>query len=102
MQLSKLVFFAAAAVGLTHGRDGYVGQYPNKHSCKPVSADVDLGYAKYKGTTLMSGVNQFLGMRFATPPLGNLRWRAPIDPEWVAGVQSAKKAYLLQCLSSLL
>lgn len=29
---------------------------------------VDLGYAQYEGTTLNTGVNQFLGMRYAAPP----------------------------------
>lgn len=44
------------------------------------SATVDLGYAKYEGVTLAAGVNEFLGMRYSAPPLGNLRWRAPQDP----------------------
>ncbi|KAJ7616042.1 aEsta [Roridomyces roridus] len=41
---------------------------------------VDLGYATYAGTSLSAGVDQFLGMRFAAPPVGHLRWRAPADP----------------------
>ncbi|KAJ7627439.1 carboxylesterase estA [Roridomyces roridus] len=41
---------------------------------------VNLGYATYIGEALPAGVNQFLGMRFAAPPVGNLRWRAPVDP----------------------
>jgi carboxylesterase type B len=44
------------------------------------SPQVELDYATYVGTSLAAGVNQFLGMRFAAPPLGNLRWRAPADP----------------------
>lgn len=53
---------------------------------------VDLGYASYNGTTLVeSGVNQYLGIRFAAPPVGDLRWRAPQDPvdESSLGVQQA-------------
>ncbi|PYH79038.1 carboxylesterase estA [Aspergillus uvarum CBS 121591] len=55
-------------------------------SALPSSADgasaptVDLGYSKYQGTRLAGGVDQFLGMRYATPPLGDLRFRAPQDP----------------------
>ncbi|KAJ7190375.1 carboxylesterase estA [Mycena pura] len=44
------------------------------------SPQVKLDYATYVGTSLPAGVNQFLGMRFAAPPLGNLRWRHPADP----------------------
>ncbi|KAJ7890194.1 Esta [Mycena olivaceomarginata] len=44
------------------------------------SPQVKLDYATYVGTSLAAGVNQFLGMRFAAPPLGNRRWRAPADP----------------------
>ncbi|TLD28370.1 hypothetical protein PspLS_03821 [Pyricularia sp. CBS 133598] len=41
---------------------------------------VDLDYTTYVGTTRKSGINVFLGMRYAEPPLGELRWRAPIEP----------------------
>jgi hypothetical protein len=51
---------------------------------------VDLGYSQYEGTTLSSGVNQYLGMRFAAPPLGDLRFRAPAEPLKTASVQPAK------------
>ncbi|KAI3533659.1 carboxylesterase [Colletotrichum filicis] len=50
---------------------------------------VDLGYARYSGNSLPSGVNQFLGMRYAAPPIGNLRWRAPQDPEPKEGTTDA-------------
>lgn len=49
---------------------------------------VDLGYARYQGTTV-SGVHQFLGMRYAEPPIGDLRWRAPRDPSPIPGTQRA-------------
>ncbi|KAK7180473.1 carboxylesterase [Paraphaeosphaeria sporulosa] len=41
---------------------------------------VDLGYAKYKGRSVGDGTTQWLGMRYAAPPLGELRFRAPVDP----------------------
>lgn len=54
------------------------------------SPTIDLGYAVYQGTTLeVSGVNQYLGMRFASPPLGNLRFRAPTSPAAEEGIQDA-------------
>lgn len=50
---------------------------------------VDLGYSQYQGTTLSSGVNQYLGMRFAAPPVGDLRFRAPAEPLETTGLQNA-------------
>jgi carboxylesterase type B len=58
---------------------------------------VDLGYAKYRGSTNGQGVKEFLGIRFAAPPVGDLRWRAPADPEPVTGIQDAT-AYKAICV----
>ncbi|KIJ55816.1 hypothetical protein M422DRAFT_774728 [Sphaerobolus stellatus SS14] len=52
---------------------------------------VDLGYARYEGTAHSNGLNQFLGMRFAAPPLGDLRFRTPAPPANVTDVQPAKE-----------
>jgi hypothetical protein len=52
---------------------------------------VDLGYARYRGETLSNGVAQWLGIRYAAPPLGPLRFSVPQDPEEVAGVQDASQ-----------
>ena len=41
---------------------------------------VDLGYVKYQGSALPNGVSQWLGLRFAAPPVGDLRFSAPADP----------------------
>lgn len=41
---------------------------------------VELNYTTYEGLRWSNGVNSFLGMRYATPPLGHLRWRAPVEP----------------------
>lgn len=51
---------------------------------------VDLGYATYVGTTVSGGINRFLGMRFAAPPIGDLRWRAPVPPPNSTTPQQAK------------
>jgi hypothetical protein len=44
------------------------------------TARVDLNYTSYEGLRLPNGVNAFLGMRYAAPPVGQLRWRAPVEP----------------------
>ncbi|CZT50331.1 related to esterase [Rhynchosporium secalis] len=42
---------------------------------------VDLGYSIYEGFyNELSGVNEWQGIRFAAPPIGNLRWQAPQPP----------------------
>jgi hypothetical protein len=39
---------------------------------------VDLGYSRHQGVSVSEGeVVQYLGMRYAAPPLGDLRFRAP-------------------------
>lgn len=40
----------------------------------------NVGYATYEGTSLSNGVNQFLGMRYAAPPIGDRRFRRPLEP----------------------
>lgn len=53
------------------------------HNCSteaPSVKTVDLGYAKFLGSTNGLGISEFLGMRFAAPSLGDLRFRAPRDP----------------------
>lgn len=52
---------------------------------------VDLGYTRYAGTHLISGVDQYLGISYAAPPLGELRWRAPAEPSRNDSFQDATK-----------
>ncbi|ETS87996.1 hypothetical protein PFICI_01824 [Pestalotiopsis fici W106-1] len=54
------------------------------------TARVNLGYAQYQGHLLGSGIAQYLGMRYAQKPTGDLRWRAPIEPEQIRGDQEAR------------
>lgn len=50
---------------------------------------VDLGYSQYRGTVLESGVNQYLGIRYAAPPVGDLRFRKPVKPWKTSVIQDA-------------
>ncbi len=41
---------------------------------------VNLGYSKYQGQAVGGGISQWLGIRYAAPPLGELRFAAPQAP----------------------
>ncbi|KAE9407595.1 alpha/beta-hydrolase [Gymnopus androsaceus JB14] len=54
------------------------------------SVVVDVGYAQYQGVfDTNTNVTNFWGIRYAAPPTGELRFRAPQPPANVDGVQSA-------------
>jgi carboxylesterase type B len=53
-----------------------------------VSQLLTLGTPNTKGG-LDSGVNQYLGMRYASPPVRNLRFRAPAEPLTTTSLQNA-------------
>ncbi|KAI7285258.1 hypothetical protein KC345_g1846 [Hortaea werneckii] len=60
------------------GPRGWPHHEPSCGHGEDISTIVDLGYSKYEGHRLESAaVNQWLGMRFAAPPPGDMRWRAP-------------------------
>ncbi|KAF5358811.1 hypothetical protein D9758_008542 [Tetrapyrgos nigripes] len=63
------------------------GLTSNTESDAPI---VDLGYASYQGSfDASTNVTNFLGIRYAAAPLGDLRFRAPQPPANVPGVQQA-------------
>lgn len=50
------------------------------------SPELTLGETRFQGITAAGGeVNAFLGVPFAQPPLGALRWKAPRPPAYRAG-----------------
>ncbi|KAI5832833.1 alpha/beta-hydrolase [Schizophyllum commune Tattone D] len=52
---------------------------------------VDLGYATFEGVyDGASNTTSFLGVRYAAPPTGELRWQPPRPPLLQHGVQQAK------------
>ncbi|KAJ4022015.1 hypothetical protein NW752_000787 [Fusarium irregulare] len=56
-----------------------------------VAPIVDLSYSKYKGKDVGNGVTQWLGMRYAAPPVGALRFMPPQDPSRSRKVKDASK-----------
>ncbi|KAJ7259567.1 Alpha/Beta hydrolase protein [Mycena haematopus] len=58
---------------------------------------VDLGYAQYQGVVDTNlNITAFLGIRYASPPTGSLRWQAPTPPSKIAGIQQSEEPP--QCL----
>jgi hypothetical protein len=55
---------------------------------------VDVGYTKYQGVKHHTGVIKWLGIRYAAPPLGHLRFAEPQDPLKEPPVQRAGKVGL--------
>lgn len=59
-------------------------------SVRATTSVVDLGYSQYRGhLNTDTQVTNFLGIRFAAPPTGNLRFRAPQAPGTVSGIIDA-------------
>lgn len=91
MQLVRLfeVFSLLSSAAYAAPQGSSPSPSPGLHHGEPIPLTVDLGYSKYQGEASAGGVNQYLGMRFAAPPLGDLRWRAPADPVFNKTVQPA-------------
>ncbi|KAA1475621.1 alpha/beta-hydrolase [Dentipellis sp. KUC8613] len=61
---------------------------------------VNLSYAQYQSNVhLDDGVTSFLGIRYAAPPTGSLRFAAPQAPPTVRGIQNAT-AQPMQCFQN--
>ena len=73
------------------------------HACataaKLKSVSIDLADGTVRGEITALGVERFLGIPFAQPPLGELRWQPPQRPQPWAGVREATK-YSKSCMQS--
>ena len=73
------------------------------HACataaKLKSISLDLADGTVRGEITLLGVERFLGIPFAQPPLGELRWQPPQHPKPWAGVRNATK-YSKSCMQS--
>lgn len=60
-------------------------------SAVAVSEIVDIGSNRYQGQALPNGISQWLGIRYAAPPLGSLRFMPPQDPPRTGKIEMATK-----------
>lgn len=62
---------------------------------------VDLGYEIYQGVNnAQTGLDEWLGIRFAAPPIGPLRWQAPQPPTYNRSQVLPADAFASQCPQS--
>ena len=60
-----------------------------RHDGAGADVIVDLGYTKYRGQAFHDGISQWLGMRYAAAPVGQLRFASPRPAPSMTKVQSA-------------
>lgn len=78
-----LALILSLSLRLTVGRQHHGGTNSSARS-----TIVDLGYSSYRGNTY-GGVRQWLGIRYAASPTGDLRFAAPQDPIANSTLQNA-------------
>ncbi|KAI0523870.1 carboxylesterase [Xylaria bambusicola] len=103
-----LTFFVAVVVGLAllvGLAIGLIVVNENGHGDGAKASDpriprANLGYATYRGTLVgdRRDVAQYLGMRYARAPVGDLRFRKPLDPEVRQGREVKADAFGPACL----
>jgi para-nitrobenzyl esterase len=67
-----------------------IGSNAGAQSKTPIPGDpIAIDTGKVAGTVLESGVHAYLGVPFAAPPVGDLRWHEPVPPKPWTGVYDA-------------
>ncbi|KAL8669527.1 MAG: hypothetical protein Q9168_005887 [Polycauliona sp. 1 TL-2023] len=61
--------------------DSFLARRQAPSNTSSAAPEVDLGYERYQGVAdPTTGLNIFMGIRFAAPPTGNRRWQPPAAP----------------------
>ena len=79
-RLAIVICIAAIAVVLALSLGLGLGLALGSHHKSTAPGLVDLGYSRYQGQTVSGGIDQWLGIRYAAPPVGDLRFSAPQAP----------------------
>lgn len=103
MAIFLLALVLGLSLGLTHGKKhgGRKGKSPaavNPSTPPPAQVlgdKVDLGYSTVQGLNYPGGISQWLGVRYAQPPLGPLRFAAPEPVKPNSTVQMATQVSFL-------
>ena len=67
-----------------------------------VSPLVDLGYTKLQGVAGLPGTTQWLGIRYAAAPIGQLRFANPQEPPSTEGVVDSTKVCTIEIKEEML
>lgn len=62
-----------------------------------IDLTVDLNYAKYEGVKEDGGISHWFGIRYAAPPIGELKFRAPRAPTTNPTLQKADAVRFSDC-----
>jgi para-nitrobenzyl esterase len=69
----------------------WAGMHVRTAVAAPLGVKVRSADGWVEGTRTAGGVLVFRGIRYAQPPVGDLRWRAPVPPKPWAGIRSARE-----------
>jgi para-nitrobenzyl esterase len=89
VRLKRLAGACTAAAALTLGAFGAIGLKASSSAAPPVRSPVVRTESGVVRGVAMNGGFAFLGLPYAAPPTGNLRWRPPRAPADWSGIRSA-------------
>jgi hypothetical protein len=94
MHRAQLLLLVLARLSVTKG----AALPADTTSSTVASPTIQLDYASYEGERYENGVDAYLGMRYAAPPVGALRFSAPEDPLTETEIQEATAVSIIEFL----
>ena len=81
MAVLLLALILGLSISLTHSKKApppkRPAQIPTPPPAQVLGPKIDLGYTTVQGLSYPGGISQWLGVRYAQPPLGDLRFAEP-------------------------